>query len=296
MKKWYDEEYEFTVEVTSLLHSDTTEHYCRNGEEVGDKYTCTYGCPVNKDGYGICSKAMMMLYPLMEAVRSGGDLENLGGDGKYSKTIVCPDGCVMFKLTATPLGNENFHKGGFWTYPDETVLILKYTMSGYSIHHHWLSLGQRGSIYNAFLIFAKENMEHLSSLGYDARIGAICWMQGESDTTQAKADRYFDNQSAFVSYLREDLEPYAEDGGIYFIDAGISNGPYCEPGYPTVNEAKRRFSELSPLNIYFSTIDAGLTTVNEPEGDPDWGHYDALCELELGRIFAKHVIESYRER
>ena len=181
-------------------------------------------------------------------------------------------------------------------YPDETVLILKYTMSGYSIHHHWLSLGQRGSIYNAFLIFAKENMEHLADLGYDARIGAICWMQGESDTTQAKADRYFDNQSAFVSYLREDLEPYAEDGGIYFIDAGISNGPYCEPGYPTVNEAKRRFAELSPLNIYFSTIDAGLTTVNEPEGDPDWGHYDALCELELGRIFAKHVIESYRER
>lgn len=181
-------------------------------------------------------------------------------------------------------------------YPDETVLILKYTMSGYSLHHHWLSLGQRGSIYNAFLIFAKENMEHLEALGYDARIGAICWMQGESDTTQAKADRYFDNQSAFVSYLREDLEPYAEDGGIYFIDAGISNGPYCEPGYPTVNEAKRRFSELSPLNIYFSTIDAGLTTVNEPEGDPDWGHYDALCELELGRIFAKHVIESYRER
>lgn len=181
-------------------------------------------------------------------------------------------------------------------YPDETVLILKYTMSGYSIHHHWLSLGQRGSIYNAFLIFAKENMEHLADLGYDARIGAICWMQGESDTTQAKADRYFDNQCAFVSYLREDLEPYAEDGGIYFIDAGISNGPYCEPGYPTVNEAKRRFSELSPLNIYFSTIDAGLTTVNEPEGDPDWGHYDALCELELGRIFAKHVIESYRER
>ena len=28
--------------------------------------------------------------------------------------IVCPDGCVMFRLTATPLGNTNFHKGGFW--------------------------------------------------------------------------------------------------------------------------------------------------------------------------------------
>ena len=101
MKKWYDEEYEFTVEVTGFLHGDKTENYCRNGEEIGDKYTCTYG--------------------LMEAVRSGGDLENVGGDSKYTKTVVCPDGCVIFKLTAKPLGNENFHKGGFWSYPDETV-------------------------------------------------------------------------------------------------------------------------------------------------------------------------------
>ena len=105
MKKWYDEEYEFTVEVTGFLHGSRTEHYCRNGEEIG--------C-------GICSKTMMILYPLMEAVRSGGDLENLGGDGTYSKTVVCPDGCVIFRLTAKPLGNENFHKGGFWEYPDQT--------------------------------------------------------------------------------------------------------------------------------------------------------------------------------
>ena len=41
MKKWYDEEYEFTVDVTGFLHGDHTEHYCRNGEEIGDKYTCT---------------------------------------------------------------------------------------------------------------------------------------------------------------------------------------------------------------------------------------------------------------
>ena len=90
MKKWYNEEYEFEIEVTGFLRGDHTEHYCRNGEEVGDQYTCTYGCPVNKDG------------------------ENLGGSSRYVKDIVCPDGCVMFRLTATPLGNENFHKGGFW--------------------------------------------------------------------------------------------------------------------------------------------------------------------------------------
>ena len=88
MKKWYDEEYEFQVEVIGYLRGDHTEHLCRNGEEIGDTYRCTYGCPVNADGYGICSK-----------------------------TIVCPDGCVMFRLTAKLLGGENFFRGGFWKEP-----------------------------------------------------------------------------------------------------------------------------------------------------------------------------------
>lgn len=62
MKKWYDEEYRFSIEVTGFLRGDHTEHLCRNGEEIGDKYTCTYGCPVNEQGYGICSKMMQILY------------------------------------------------------------------------------------------------------------------------------------------------------------------------------------------------------------------------------------------
>ena len=113
MKKWYAEEYEFNIEVTGYLRSDKTEHYCRNGEEIGDKYTCTYGCPVNAQGQGICAKMMMIMFPVMEAVRSGGDLENLGGSGKYCKDFVCPDGCVLFRLTAKKTGNPNFFKGKF---------------------------------------------------------------------------------------------------------------------------------------------------------------------------------------
>ena len=76
MKKWYHEEYEFQIEVIGFLRGDHTEQYCRNGEEIGDTYTCTYGCPVNAAGQGICSKVMMILVSIMEAVRSGGDLEN----------------------------------------------------------------------------------------------------------------------------------------------------------------------------------------------------------------------------
>ena len=118
MKKWYGEEFEFTVEVTGYLRGDKPERYCRNGEEIGDRYTCTYGCPVNAQGYGICSKTMLMLYPIMESLRSGGDLRNIGGDGPYEKTIVCPDGCVLFRLSAKPLGSENFYRGKFYL-PEE---------------------------------------------------------------------------------------------------------------------------------------------------------------------------------
>ncbi len=57
---------------------------------------------------------MMMLFPIMEAIRSGGDLENIGGSSRYCKDIVCPDGCVLFRLTAENLGNENFFKGKFF--------------------------------------------------------------------------------------------------------------------------------------------------------------------------------------
>ena len=65
-------EFGFGAEVTGYLRGDNAEGLCRNGDEIGDRYyLCTYGCPVNQEGYGICPKVMLMLYPLMEAVSSG---------------------------------------------------------------------------------------------------------------------------------------------------------------------------------------------------------------------------------
>ena len=177
-------------------------------------------------------------------------------------------------------------------YPGEQIFILKYTMSGYSLHHHWLCAGQRGSIYEACMGFVQTYMDYLVSKNYDARVSAVCWMQGESDTTDFKASHYLANQTAFAAYLRQDLKDYAADGGIYFIDAGISSSPYCLPAYPAINEAKEQFAALSPLNLYFSTIDAGFTTLYEPEGNPDLGHYDAKWELELGRMFGRLILQA----
>ncbi|WP_424829059.1 hypothetical protein [Rectinema subterraneum] len=36
----------------------------------------------------------------MEVVRCNGDLRALGGNGPYETTFICPDGVVLFKLTA----------------------------------------------------------------------------------------------------------------------------------------------------------------------------------------------------
>ncbi len=181
-------------------------------------------------------------------------------------------------------------------FEEETVFILKFTMSGYSLNYHWLYDYKRASIYNAFYTFSTTYLEYLRSVGYVPTVEAICWMQGESDTSEYKAGKYYENTVAFVSYLREDFSEYAPERGIYFIDAGISSSPYCLPSYPEINEAKKRFSRESEINLYFSTIDAGLTTLYEPVESPDLGHYDALSELELGRMFGEQIVGIYKNK
>ena len=180
-------------------------------------------------------------------------------------------------------------------YPDEKIVILKYTYSGSCLKTQWLYGDERGSIYEAFMLFTKTYMDALISHNYDAKIGAVCWMQGESDASGKVADEYYDNQSFFVSCIREDLKAYEENGGIYFIDAGIEDISLWKR-YEVINSAKERFANSSPLNLYFSTVDAGLTTEAEPEGEPDIAHYDSMSELKLGHLVGEHIILSYRER
>jgi hypothetical protein len=178
-------------------------------------------------------------------------------------------------------------------FPDENIFILKFSMSGYTLNYHWLYDYSRASIYNSFITFANTYLAYLESKGYEPSVDAICWMQGESDTTEYKSSKYYKNTECFVSFLRADLAKYGNPSGIYFIDAGISSSPYCLPSYPEINEAKEAYSLVSELNVYFSTIDMGLTTLNEPYENPDLGHYDALSELELGRAFGKEILKMY---
>ena len=177
--------------------------------------------------------------------------------------------------------------------PGEEFYILKFSMSGYSLNYHWMWDYERGEIYDAEMLFFKNALDYLKSMNYKVSLDAFCWMQGESDTTEYKGKRYYKNEVNFISYLREDLKEYANPRGLYFIDAGISDSPYCLPTYPEINEAKEKISHLSPLNLYFSTIDNGLTTLNEPYDNPDLGHYDALSEIALGRLFGENIASIY---
>ena len=94
MKTRYQEDWEFEIDVITVGR-DNKPTNSRLGDEPGDAFTCQYGCPQD-----FCSKAMLKVFPILEAVRSGGDLRNLGGSGKHEMEILCPDGVVRFRISA----------------------------------------------------------------------------------------------------------------------------------------------------------------------------------------------------
>jgi len=92
VKKWYREEWRFRISVVHVGERNRAEE-CRLGFEPGDTFDCSYECPT-----GFCPKTMLKVFPLMEAVRSGGDLRNLGGSGPAEMEVTCPDGVVQLTV------------------------------------------------------------------------------------------------------------------------------------------------------------------------------------------------------
>jgi GNAT superfamily N-acetyltransferase len=56
------------------------------------------------------------MFPIMDAVGSVGELDNIGGSSKYSKNIMFLDGCIIFMMNAKKLENDNFYKGKYFDY------------------------------------------------------------------------------------------------------------------------------------------------------------------------------------
>ena len=98
MKKWLEEDYEFTITVLSVGPENNPVGFCRMGFEVGDEFKCKYDVPT-----GFCPKIMPKLYTLCEAVRAEGNLKMLGGDNEMGIKFNCADGCVGFYLKGEKL-------------------------------------------------------------------------------------------------------------------------------------------------------------------------------------------------
>ena len=93
MKKWYEEDWRFKIEVLQVGKQNKAEE-CRLGLEPGDTFECAYETPA-----GFCPTAFIKIFPAMEAIRCEGDVRNLGGAGTSEIAFLCPDGAVRFKLT-----------------------------------------------------------------------------------------------------------------------------------------------------------------------------------------------------
>ncbi len=178
-------------------------------------------------------------------------------------------------------------------------IILKYTWGGTVLNTQWFAPkadGSVGPLYTAFINFTTTYMDYLADKGYNAKIGAMCWMQGESDSGNEQWTlNYLQNTEAFVSSLRRDLAGYTDEGGIRYIDAGISDSELW-PRYERINNAKKQYSSVAANNaVYIDTIAAGLDFRKEPVESPDLAHYDAASEIRLGHLFAQEILKRYNK-
>lgn len=166
-------------------------------------------------------------------------------------------------------------------YTNEEIYIIKYAKGGTQLDTEWLDgNGNRGELYRGFIDFVTTQMGKLEN----AKIVGMMWMQGESDCFDITKDKYYDNQKNFISYVREDLASYIGETGMVFADAGIADNWYK---YQVINDAKIKISDLSDLNVYFSTTENGLRNDEEPAGNIDRAHYDSLSGIKLGRYFGQ---------
>lgn len=181
-------------------------------------------------------------------------------------------------------------------YPDETLFIIKCAWGGTNLYEQWLSptsRGTTGELYKKFVKFVECSMDYLISKNYDAKIEAMCWMQGESDSIKEhNATRYENNLTNFIKDIRNEFECYASDDGIAFVDAYIEDIIFWSY-YETINEAKQNVADSCSMNVAIDTIAEGLTTANEPEEAVDLAHYDALSEIKLGHLFAENAAKFF---
>ena len=183
-------------------------------------------------------------------------------------------GVTLYNDFVSPSGDEKYDKTSYASQKEDAAKAL---MAGEAFRPGWC--------YNELVKIVSESIKTLEDQGYSPEIKALCWMQGESDANNEDATvAYAHNYDAFLRDLKACFAEYTD--GCVFVDAGVST---VWERYVRMNEIKRSCAEKRPDCVFIDTIAAGLTTTNEPENEPDIGHYDAYSEIKLGRLFAESI-------
>lgn len=191
-------------------------------------------------------------------------------------------------------------------YPGQQIFIVKCAYGGSCLWHDWISpsCGEAycaqahddaavaehyrdfGWCYNELCRILPDSIKTLEAQGYVPEIVAFCWMQGEGDADipehVAQYERLYqtmldDIHAAYGKYFAKDC---------VYVDGGISE---IWTLWREINEVKRAHAASAPNSYYLDTVGAGLTTLNEPQPEPDIYHYDADSTVKLGHMFAEHI-------
>lgn len=181
--------------------------------------------------------------------------------------------------------------------PSKQVYIIKYAYGGTSLTTQWRSPSSKntGSLYKAAVDYTLEQCRALEQMDLYPVIKAICWMQGEDDSSGLSYNSYEQLECNFVSDIRNDLAYYKpSDGEIGFVDAGISDC-VAWTHYQTVNLAKQMLAQNGTSHVYIDTIAQNLRYNGEPVGAVDIYHYDSSSMIKLGHLFAEKLLTDFLE-
>ena len=187
-------------------------------------------------------------------------------------------GVTLYNDFISPSGGEKYDITSYASQKEDAAKAL---MAGEVFRPGWC--------YNELIKLVAESIEALEREGYSPKIRAFCWMQGESDANLEEATvSYAHNYDALYGDFKKRFSGHAD--GCAFVDAGVST---VWERYERMNEIKRSFAEKHEDCLFIDTIAAGLTTLYEPYGQPDIGHYDSVSMLRLGRLFADAVTSRF---
>ena len=155
-------------------------------------------------------------------------------------------------------------------WPGQNIAIVKVGYGATTLAVDW-NPDNPGARYTDFLNAVNAAMAELS-VGYDAQLTGMLWMQGESDALDlGYAQAYEANLESFVTSVREDLGV----AGLPFVIGQISEAPAWTYG-SIVRQAQADAAQALPFTLMISTADLSLLN----------NHYDAAGQMALGSRFA----------